>query len=254
MARAPPNGERLRTGQRKAVHHEEHEEHEDGIEIGRFPFSHFRPKRNSCRGRRVLPDRPRLSPAPTARLAPADGPRAGALSTWAMLIQRVYEVDPLACPHCGAAMKIVSFIECRQRDVIERILRQCGLWEGPFRTLQKTAKKRASRVAILADDVQSSFQLISVLCKSCPNDTGFPLSSEAVVGRQAGQDRRARQNRHGSLAGDLTVSEISSCRSYKSCPSNPYYLTGSTGSTKWGQVTVSEISSCRSCKSWPGNP
>ncbi|MFW6114340.1 MAG: hypothetical protein ACOC7K_01215 [bacterium] len=31
--------------------------------------------------------------------------------------------------------KIVSFIECRQRDVIERILRHCGRWEGPLRTL-----------------------------------------------------------------------------------------------------------------------
>jgi hypothetical protein len=51
------------------------------------------------------------------------------------ITKRVYEVDPLKCPHCGAAMKIVSFIECRQRDVIERILRHCGLWESPLRTL-----------------------------------------------------------------------------------------------------------------------
>ena len=45
-----------------------------------------------------------------------------------MLIKKVYEIDPLKCPHCGAAMKIISFIERRQRDVIERILRHCGLW------------------------------------------------------------------------------------------------------------------------------
>ena len=32
-------------------------------------------------------------------------------------------------------MKIISFIERRQQDVIERILRHCGLWEGPLRTL-----------------------------------------------------------------------------------------------------------------------
>ena len=32
-------------------------------------------------------------------------------------------------------MKIVSFIErSPQGDVIERILRHCGLWEGPLRT------------------------------------------------------------------------------------------------------------------------
>ena len=31
-------------------------------------------------------------------------------------------------------MKIVSFIERGQSEVIERILRHCGLWEGPLRT------------------------------------------------------------------------------------------------------------------------
>jgi len=63
------------------------------------------------------------------------GPRPGSVSTWAMLIKRVYEVDPLACPCCGGQMKIVSFIEHCQADVIERILRHVGLWEGPLRTL-----------------------------------------------------------------------------------------------------------------------
>ena len=45
-----------------------------------------------------------------------------------MLIKRVYEVDPLACPHCGGMMKVVAFIEPPQADVIEKILRHCGLW------------------------------------------------------------------------------------------------------------------------------
>jgi len=54
---------------------------------------------------------------------------------WAMLIKRVYEVDPLCCPECGGQMKVISFIERNQREVIERILRHCGLWEGPIRTL-----------------------------------------------------------------------------------------------------------------------
>jgi hypothetical protein len=52
-----------------------------------------------------------------------------------MLIKRVYEVDPLACPECGCPMRIVSFIERHPQDVIERILRHCGLWKGPLRTL-----------------------------------------------------------------------------------------------------------------------
>jgi hypothetical protein len=50
---------------------------------------------------------------------------------WAALIKQVYEVDPLVCPMCGGQLKIISFIERRQREVIEKILRHCGLWEEP---------------------------------------------------------------------------------------------------------------------------
>jgi hypothetical protein len=52
-----------------------------------------------------------------------------------MLLKLVFEVDPLKCPHCGGQMKIISFIQRHQQEVIERILRHCGLWEGPIRTL-----------------------------------------------------------------------------------------------------------------------
>jgi len=51
--------------------------------------------------------------------------------TWARLIKRVYEVDPLACPKCGQSMTVVSFIEPPQAEVIEKILRHCGLWQQP---------------------------------------------------------------------------------------------------------------------------
>lgn len=56
-------------------------------------------------------------------------PPARASQTWAMLIKRVYEVDPLCCPHCGGDMKVVAFIEPPQGEVIEKILRHCGLWQ-----------------------------------------------------------------------------------------------------------------------------
>ena len=48
-----------------------------------------------------------------------------------MLIQRIYQVDPLRCPKCGGAMKIIAFIEARQEDVIRKILQHCGLWHDP---------------------------------------------------------------------------------------------------------------------------
>ena len=50
--------------------------------------------------------------------------------SWAMLIKRVYEVDPLSCPQCGGQMAVVAFIEPPQADVIERILRHCRLWRS----------------------------------------------------------------------------------------------------------------------------
>ena len=53
---------------------------------------------------------------------------------WAALIKQVYEADPLCCPRCGAELKIIAFIERHQTDVIEKILRHCGLWdENPAR-------------------------------------------------------------------------------------------------------------------------
>ncbi len=50
---------------------------------------------------------------------------------WAMLIQRIYEVDPLACPQCSAQMKVVDFIDPPQEEVIQKILKHCGLWQEP---------------------------------------------------------------------------------------------------------------------------
>ena len=67
--------------------------------------------------------------ASTSGKAAASVPaRCRASQTWAMLIKRVYEIDPMACPQCGGQMKVVAFLESPQGDVIEKILRHCGLW------------------------------------------------------------------------------------------------------------------------------
>jgi len=41
--------------------------------------------------------------------------------SWAQLIKRVYDVDPLLCPSCGAEMRIIAFII--DHDVVDTILR-----------------------------------------------------------------------------------------------------------------------------------
>ena len=41
--------------------------------------------------------------------------------SWALLIKRIYEVDPSVCPSCGGEMKVIAFIT--ERDVVDAILR-----------------------------------------------------------------------------------------------------------------------------------
>ncbi len=52
---------------------------------------------------------------------------------WRECIKKIWEVDPLECPHCQVEMKIISFITDRQ--VVRKILKHLQLWhEGPARS------------------------------------------------------------------------------------------------------------------------
>jgi hypothetical protein len=55
-------------------------------------------------------------------------PDARHKASWARLIQKVYEVDPLECPDCGATMRIIALID--NADVIERILKHLKVWDA----------------------------------------------------------------------------------------------------------------------------
>jgi hypothetical protein len=47
-------------------------------------------------------------------------------STWARLIHKVYEVDPLECPKCKGPMRVIALID--DAAVIRKILSHLGLW------------------------------------------------------------------------------------------------------------------------------
>ncbi len=47
-----------------------------------------------------------------------------ASASWARLIHKIFEVDPLLCPNCGKAMKIIAFITSHQE--IKKILKHIG--------------------------------------------------------------------------------------------------------------------------------
>ncbi|NIP54530.1 MAG: IS91 family transposase, partial [Phycisphaerae bacterium] len=51
--------------------------------------------------------------------------RKKASRTWAALIKRVYEVDPLVCPKCGGEMKLIAFIQDSKE--ITKIMDNLGL-------------------------------------------------------------------------------------------------------------------------------
>jgi len=60
---------------------------------------------------------------------PKGGHDARALRrSWAQLIKRVYDVDPLLCPSCGAEMRIIAFII--DHDVVDAILRHLAKAEA----------------------------------------------------------------------------------------------------------------------------
>ncbi|MFO7980293.1 MAG: hypothetical protein R6V00_05605 [Candidatus Aminicenantes bacterium] len=44
---------------------------------------------------------------------------------WAEMIKKVYEIDPLICPQCGGAMRIVSFIG--DYKIIDKIIKHLKL-------------------------------------------------------------------------------------------------------------------------------
>ena len=46
---------------------------------------------------------------------------------WAMLIQKIYEVDPLCCPNCRKQMRIISILEAA--PIVRKILEHLDLWD-----------------------------------------------------------------------------------------------------------------------------
>jgi len=78
---------------------------------------------NRSRGKR------RLAGTQKAVIAPVEidvREAARVRSTWARLIHKVYEVDPLECPKCKGPMRVIALTE--DRAVIRKILTHLGLW------------------------------------------------------------------------------------------------------------------------------
>ena len=73
--------------------------------------------------------------------------------TWARLIQKIYEVDPLVCPKCNGQMRVIAFIE--EMDVIRKVLKHLGLWDDRPRP-KANPPPAAEREYIIEDAVPSA--------------------------------------------------------------------------------------------------
>jgi diadenosine tetraphosphate (Ap4A) HIT family hydrolase len=62
----------------------------------------------------------RDSTASSPEPVPTPRERSALRRRWANLIRRVYEVDPLVCPRCGAEMRVIAFIT--EPSLVKRIL------------------------------------------------------------------------------------------------------------------------------------
>ena len=100
-----------------------------------------------CRGKRARA----AAQAPGAQASQDEqAVAARARSSWARLIHKVYEVDPLECPKCGGAIRVIALID--DAHVIRRILEHLGRWEP--RQRQRAPPRRNDGVKGLKQTVQ----------------------------------------------------------------------------------------------------
>jgi hypothetical protein len=71
---------------------------------------------NRTRGKQAADNEPHDT------LSPATESQKEFRKTWAMLIQQVWEVDPLVCPECGKEMKVVQIIQADPDVQADRLL------------------------------------------------------------------------------------------------------------------------------------
>ena len=72
-------------------------------------------------------------------------------TSWARLIKKVYEVDPLECPRCKGPMRVIALIN--DAGVVQRILKHLGLWAPRQNERASPALDASIEAALPADNV-----------------------------------------------------------------------------------------------------
>jgi hypothetical protein len=72
--------------------------------------------------------------------ASTEPPRRRSSPTWARLIAKIYQVDPLVCTRCRQKMQMIAFLT--DQLWIKRILDHLGLSEPPVREVPGACQPR----------------------------------------------------------------------------------------------------------------
>ena len=128
---------------------------------------------NKSRGLRKRSSKDNLAPA----LIDPDLPRKSFNRTWARLIRKIYEVDPLLCQKCQGTMQVIAFIE--DSGLVRIILRHLGLWDT--RTHDPPSSK--------ANDESSPSEMIYDASYSQIPDTDADLASSGALTLPSGFPR-----------------------------------------------------------------
>jgi hypothetical protein len=116
---------------------------------------------------------PAVPPAPTSANSDEPRHRAAARYLWVMLLARIYEAFPLACPICHAEMRIIAFID--EASTVKKILEHIG--EGCGGTRRQRSAVGCVRPTRTGDRVRSAHCLvagrdkINTSCRSSWNDS-----------------------------------------------------------------------------------
>jgi hypothetical protein len=96
--------------------------------------------------------------------------------SWARLIQKIYEVDPLLCPKCAGSMKIIGFI--RQADIIQKIMKHVGLWAFD-RELSRTdvQKRPPPRAGPTPQELQTDYRKSQIVYADDCCDPDYPFEA-----------------------------------------------------------------------------
>ncbi len=98
-------------------------------------------------------------------------PRRIPTPTWRECIKKIWEIDPLKCPHCKAEMKIISFIS--EPKLVRKILEHLKLWTTP----PVSERLPPTRAAPLPDPDPSPTDEITYE----PFDDGWPQYEEPFM-------------------------------------------------------------------------